>query len=86
MIKMNKKQFLKRYREYANNLNQNILFELDKGDQPSWNGQTNHKMVEYMKGQLSVTREVIHFLQGEYDHLFDNSLPIDYILGYPIKK
>lgn len=81
---MNKKQLLEKYLREANNLNHNIKFELEKGDKPSWNGQTNHKLVDYMQGQLSIIREVVHFLRGEYDHLFDNSFPIDYILGYPI--
>jgi len=81
---LNKKQLLQKYLREANNLNHNIKFELDKGDLPSWNGQTNHKMVEYMRGQLSIIREVVHILRGEYDNLFDGSFPIDYILGDPI--
>ena len=81
---MNKKQLLEKYLREADNLNHNIKFEIDKNKNIAWNGETNYKLVDYMQGQLSIMREVVHFLKGEYDHLFDGSFPIDYILGYPI--
>ena len=66
----------------AKNLNHNIIFELKKNDNPVWNGETNYKLVEYMRGQLSIIREVVHYLRNETEFLDKQS--IDYKLGDPI--
>lgn len=79
---MNKKQMIQKYVREAKNLNHNIIFELKKNDNPAWNGQTNHKLVEYMRGQLSIIREVVHYLRQEDQFLEVQS--IDYKLGDPI--
>jgi hypothetical protein len=77
------KKLIEKYTREAKNLNHNILFEIDKNKNIAWNGETDYKMVEYMKGQLSIIREVVHYLRNE-DNFLDNQ-SIDYKLGSPIK-
>lgn len=79
---MNKQKLIEKYTQEAKNLNHNIIFELKKNDNPVWNGETNYKMVEYMRGQLSIIREIVHVLKNEEDFLHKQS--IDYQLGDPI--
>jgi len=85
---MNKKQLLEKYLIEANNLNHNIKFELDKNKNSAWNGQTNHKLVEYMRGQLCIMREVVHFLRDglEYSSDITQKFGIDYSLGDAIDQ
>jgi hypothetical protein len=73
---------IQQYVREAKNLNHNIIFEIDKNKNSAWNGETNYKMVEYMKGQLSIIREVVHYLRNETEFL--DKQPIDYKLGDPI--
>ena len=82
MVKMNKYNFLQRYKQQENNLNHNIQFEIDKPNH-LWNEQTDHKMVEYMRGQLSIIREVINYLEtgNQYIDINRDNKTIDYILG-----
>ena len=79
---MNKYQFIQKYKQQENNLNHNILFELDKPNQ--WFGlESDYKTVEYMRGQLSIIREIINYLEtgnGYIDIDRDNKT-LDYILG-----
>ena len=79
----NTKKLIEKYTREAKNLNHNILFEIDKNKNIAWNGETDYKMVEYMKGQLSIIREVVHYLRNEDNFLENQS--IDYKLGSPIK-
>lgn len=82
MNKLNKKQIIQKYVREAKNLNHNIQFELKKNDNIAWNGETNYKLVEYMRGQLSIIREIVHYLRNEEDFLHKQN--IDYQLGDPI--
>ncbi len=84
---MNKQKLIQKYVREAKNLNHNILFEIDKNKNPGWNGETDIKMVEYMKGQLSIIREIVHFLRDDLEYSSDISqkFGIDYVLGDPIK-
>ena len=75
----NKKQMIEKYTREAKNLNHNINFELNK---TPWDGEINYKIVEYMRGQLSIMREVVHYLRNETEFLEKQS--IDYKLGDPI--
>jgi hypothetical protein len=74
------KRLIEKYTREAKNLNHNILFELNK--KTAWDGETNYKLVEYMRGQLSIIREVVHYLRNEKEFLDKQS--IDYKLGDPI--
>jgi len=79
---LKKQEIIQKYVREAKNLNHNIIFELKKNDNPVWNGETNYKLVEYMRGQLSIIREVVHYLRNETEFLDKQS--IDYKLGDPI--
>jgi hypothetical protein len=79
---MNKKQIIQKYVREAKNLNHNIIFEIDKNNNIGWNGETNYKLVEYMRGQLSIIREIVHYMRNETEFLEKQS--IDYKLGDPI--
>ena len=84
---MNKKELIQKYTKEAGNLNHNIILELQKGhDTPNWNGQCDFKMVEYMKGQLSIIREVVHLLRDDFKYPSEitEKFDIDYFLGEPI--
>ena len=84
---MRKTKLIAKYVREANNLNHNILFELDKAKNEAWNGPVNYKMVEYMRGQLSIIREVVHILRDnmEVSDIIEK-LDLDYQLGDPIVK
>ena len=75
----NKKQLIQKYVREAKNLNHNIQFELNK---TPWDGKTDIRMVEYMRGQLSIIREVVHYLRNETEFLEKQS--ICYKLGDPL--
>jgi hypothetical protein len=80
---LKQKQLIEKYTREAKNLNHNIKFELDKNKNPVWNGETNYKMVEYMRGQLSIIREVVHLLRDGFEYSSDitQKFGIDYSLG-----
>jgi hypothetical protein len=81
---MKQKQLIEKYTREAKNLNHNILFELNK---TPWNGETDIKLVEYMRGQLSIIREVVHLLRDGFEYPSDitQKFGIDYFLGDPIQ-
>lgn len=74
---------INKYIREAKNLNHNIQFEIDKNKNPAWNGETDYKMVEYMRGQLSIIREVVHFMRDGFEYSSDitQRFGIDYALG-----
>ena len=79
---MNKKELIKQYTRQAKNLNHNIKHEIEKPTQ-LFNPKTDLMMVEYMKGQLSVIREIIHFLKDEKNEYYDQT-SLEYQLGETI--
>ena len=86
---LSNKELISKYVREAKNLNHNILFELDKNKNPGWNGETNYLQVEYMQGQLSIIREIVHQLrqESEYiDKLPNDYFKIDYQLGKAFKE
>ena len=83
-MKYTNNELIKEYERQAKNLDHNICFEIDKNKNPGWNGSTDIKMVEYMRGQLSIIREILNWLDNG-DTWRDNE-KVDYRLGNAIRE
>ena len=83
-MKYTNSQLIREYTRQAKNLDHNICFEIDKNKNPGWNGQTDYKMVEYMKGQLSIIREILNWLQN--GDTWRDDQKVDYRLGSALRE
>ena len=90
---MENKELIKRYRQYQNNLNHNIKFELQQlaeyENNPYYNEEVKknvviriNKTIEYLKWQLAIIREILFDIQDKRNYYFNTTL--DFRLGYQL--